>query len=76
MPKKATSKQIDKAYSAYRKRLKGLKKNPTQRQMLTKGEFIRKNYPDFGKTTRTSHVERGLSAAGMSYKDIQKLRSK
>lgn len=72
----ATANEIDKAYKAYKKKLKGLKINPKNRQMLTKAEFIAKNYPNYGKTKRTSHVEQGLKGAGLSYADIQRLKGR
>ena len=76
MANKVTAKTIDKAYAKYKAGLKGLTKNTKNRQMLTKAEFIAKNYPNYGKTKRTSRVERGLSKAGLSYKDIQRLKGK
>lgn len=74
MAKKVTARTIDKAYAKYKKGLKGLQKNTRNRQMLTKAEFICKNYPNYGKTKRTSRVEGGLKQAGLSYKDIQRLK--
>ena len=76
MAKKVTARTIDKAYAKYKSGLKGLKKNTKNRQMLTKAEFIAKNYPNYGKTKRTSRVEGGLSKAGLSYKEIQKLKGR
>ena len=76
MAKKITARQIDKAYSAYRKRLKGLKKNKKNPNVMTKGQFIKKNYPDYGKTIRTLDVEHGLSKGGLSYKQIQRLKGR
>ena len=72
----ASSRQIDKAYAKYKKGLKGLKKNTKNRQLLTKAEFIAKNYPEYGKTKRTSRVESGLKQGGLSYKEIQRLKGK
>jgi hypothetical protein len=67
----ATAREIDRAYTAYKKRLKGTKKNPKNRQMLTKGEFMRVNYPDFGKTTRTKGLQ-DQAGTNLTYEEIKR----
>lgn len=67
---------VDKAYNNYLKTLKGMSRNKVNPNVMTKAQFVAKNYPDHGKTTRTSAVERGLRSAGLSYGEIMKLKGK
>lgn len=67
---------VDKAYKNYKKNLKGMKSNKKNANVMTKAQFIAKNFPSYGKTNRTGRVESGLKAAGLSYSEIARLKGK
>ena len=67
---------VNKAYKNYLKTLKGLKKNKANPNKMTKAQFVAKNFPDHGKTKRTSSVEQGLKRSGLSYGEIMRLKGK
>ena len=76
MSKKVSGRQITKAYAAYKKRLKGLKSNKKNANVLDKAQFIAKNYPDYGKTVRTKSTEKGLKQGGLTYAEIKRLKGR
>jgi hypothetical protein len=70
--KKATQKDVNKAYAAYKKRLKGLKKNVKNPNIMSKSLFMSTNFPKVQDTSKEGQLRR----AGMSYKEIQRLKGK
>ena len=65
----------EKAWKAYQKNLKGLPENKQNPNRMTKSQFI-SSYNKRQKTRRTSQVESGLKQAGLSYKEIARLKGK
>ena len=70
----ALYKDANKAYRSYRKRMKGLKTNKKNSNVMTKAQFMKKNYPDKGRSVRSRSVEKGMKGAGLSYAEIEKMR--
>ncbi|KKN17994.1 hypothetical protein LCGC14_0960200 [marine sediment metagenome] len=59
--KKPTSASIDKAWASYQKRMRGLPKNKQNRNISTKAEFMKVNYPEHGQLSKN-----------LSYRQIHK----
>jgi hypothetical protein len=61
--------KIEKQWQKYRKFTKGVSR-------MTKGQWLKFNYPKYYKTTRTKHVERGLKRGGLTPAEVRKLKGK
>ena len=62
---KSTPATIDKAWAAYQKKMRGLPKNKQNRNISTKAEFMKVNYPEHGQLSKN-----------LSYRQIHKLGRK
>ena len=59
--------KIERQWQRYLKMTKGM-------SQMTKGQWLRFNYPKLFTTTRTSAIERRLRQAGLTAEELKRLR--